>query len=234
MNASTPETSEAPKWRPLDRTERRVLGVLVEKAKTTPDAYPMTLNGLRTGANQKSNRAPQMQLEPEEIEDALERLREYGAASEVQSDGRVAKYRHYIYAWMGIDKYEAAVMAELLLRGEQTLGELRGRAARMEDIPDQSSLKPILQRLMQKQLVIPLTPEGRGQVITHNLYQPKELERLKEQYANLSTAGAARSSSPRSESSDQVAELREEVAQLKQEVGQLRQIVENLQAALGE
>lgn len=193
----------------------------------------MTLNALRTGANQKSNRSPQMQLEAEEIEDALERLREYGASGEVQSDGRVAKYRHYIYAWMNIDKYEAAVMTELLLRGEQTLGELRGRAARMEDIPDQSALKPVLQRLMEKQLVIPLTPEGRGQVITHNLYQPKELERLKEQYANVSTA-SARTSASRSDSTDKLTELQAEVAALKTEVSELRAMVEELKASLGE
>ncbi len=128
--------STQPKWRPLSPRQRRIAGVLVEKAKTTPDAYPMTLNSLRTGCNQKSNRDPQMDLTEGEVEEALEELREMGAVGEVQGSGRALKYRHYLYDWLGVDKVEMAVMVELLLRGEQTVGELRGRAARMEPIAD--------------------------------------------------------------------------------------------------
>ena len=74
------------------------------------------------------------------------------------------KFKHMMYEWLGVDKVELAVTAELLLRGEQTLGELRGRAARMEPIADLGALRPIIQSLIEKGLVVALTPEGRGQV----------------------------------------------------------------------
>ncbi len=106
-----------PRWKPLGRMERRLVGVLVEKAKTTPDQYPMTINGLITGSNQKSNRDPQMELEESDIIDALDRLKMVGAVIEVQGSGRVPKYRHLLYEWLGVNKVELAVMAELLLRG---------------------------------------------------------------------------------------------------------------------
>lgn len=172
-----------PKWKPIGRIERRVLGVLVEKAKTTPDAYPLTLNALTNGCNQKSNRDPQMNLEPYQIENALENLRHASAAMEIAGSGRVPKYRHLIYEWMGLEKDEAAVMAELLLRGAQTLGELRGRAARMGSIPDVSALQPIVRSLIDKGLVISLTPPGRGQVVTHALFLPEELEKVRSKFA---------------------------------------------------
>src|ERR1700759_937765 len=105
----SPETGP---WPVLDMQERRILGVLVEKAKTTPDAYPMSLNALVTGANQKNNRAPVTQLTPEEIELSLERLRQLGAVAAVQGSSRVERYRHYLYEWLGVDKVEIAVMAE--------------------------------------------------------------------------------------------------------------------------
>ncbi len=114
---SSAASSLAPRWKPIGRVERRVLGVLVEKAKTTPDAYPLTLNSLTTGCNQKSNRDPQMNLEPDQIESSLEKLRHMSAVIEVSGGGRVPKYRHMVYEWLGVDKIEAAVMTELLLRG---------------------------------------------------------------------------------------------------------------------
>lgn len=175
--------SAAPRWKPLSAVDRRVAGVLVEKAKTTPDAYPMSLNGICTACNQKNNRHPVMQLEPEDVEASLDRLREQGAVGLIQGHGRVSKYRHYLYEWLGVDKVELAVMAELLLRGAQTEGELRGRAARMEPIADVNALRPVLASLQSKGLVIPLTPEGRGHVVAHGLYLPGELEKLKAQYS---------------------------------------------------
>ena len=149
-----------------------------EKAKTTPDVYPMSLNGISAGCNQKSNRAPLMQLEPADVEESLDRLGELGAVGLVEGYGRVQKYRHYLYDWLGVDKVELAVMTELLLRGEQTVGELRGRAARMEPIADLAALQPVLASLKSKRLVISLTPEGRGHVVTHALYKPREIEAL--------------------------------------------------------
>ena len=90
----------------LSPIERRIVGVLVEKAKTTPEQYPLTVNAVRTGSNQKSNRFPLMQLEAEEVEDALDRLRQRGAVTEVQGSGRVPKFRHQLYEWLGVDKVE--------------------------------------------------------------------------------------------------------------------------------
>ncbi|MBN1854985.1 MAG: DUF480 domain-containing protein [Pirellulales bacterium] len=172
----------SPRWQPIGAMDRRVLGVLIEKAKTTPDNYPLSLNSLKTGCNQKSNRFPQMQLEEADIEDAIERLRAIGAVAVVQGISRIDKYRHFAYEWLGVDKVEIAVMAELLLRGAQTVGELRGRAARMEPIPDLAELRPILAQLVEKKLIVYLTPPGRGAVVTHNLYLDREMEKLRREY----------------------------------------------------
>ena len=179
----------APRWQPIGPVDRRVAGVLVEKAKTTPDAYPMTLNAIRTACNQKSNRFPVMQLESDDVEESLDRLRELGAVGFIEGAGRVQKYRHYLYQWLGVEAVELAVLAELLLRGAQTEGELRGRAARMEPVSDLSELRPVLGALKAKNLVLPLTPEGRGHVVCHALYLPKELERIRLEYQPGRRAG---------------------------------------------
>ncbi|QDU54979.1 DUF480 domain-containing protein [Aeoliella mucimassa] len=172
----------SPKWTQLEANERRVLGVLIEKAKTTPDAYPLTLKGLVTGSNQKRNRFPQMTLEEDHVEDAIDSLRTKGAVSIIQGDGRVEKYRHLAYDWLGVSKVELAIMGELLLRGAQTIGELRGRAARMEPIKGMAELGPLLESLLSKSLVVYLTPPGRGAVVTHNLYQPREMDKVRREH----------------------------------------------------
>src|SRR3990170_4549314 len=128
VDTTVSNVSSNPRWQPLEALERRVLGVLVEKAKTTPENYPLSLNSLKSGCNQKNNRSPLMQVEEDQVEAALESLRRVGAVSELQGSGRVDKYRHLAYDWLGVEKVELAVMAELLLRGAQTVGELRGRA----------------------------------------------------------------------------------------------------------
>ncbi len=153
MNEQEVESGQAeeekPAWQPLSSRQRRVLGVLVEKAKTTPDGYPMSLNAVTTGCNQKSNRSPLMNLSHDDVDAALEELRQMGAVAEVQSGGRVPKYRHYMKDWLGIGGAEIAVVAELLLRGQQTVGELRGRAARMDkSITDLTALRPTLDSLI--------------------------------------------------------------------------------------
>jgi uncharacterized protein YceH (UPF0502 family) len=243
-------------WQPMNSRQRRVLGVLVEKAKTTPDAYPMTMNGITTGCNQKSNRDPVMNLSPDDVEQILDELRGMSAVIEVQGSGRVAKYKHLTYEWLGVDKVELAVMAELLLRGEQTIGELRGRAARMEPIADVAALKPVLDSLIQKQLVIALTPEGRGQIVTHNLYKERELVELRQRYAGYVAPSsssedddAPRSGPPSSPppprvstappvasggvTKDMFAELELEVATLRSEVSRVREELRDLQRQLG-
>lgn len=220
-----------PRWQPVAAVERRVLGALVEKAKTTPEAYPMSLNAITTACNQKNNRAPVMQLEPDQVEQTLDRLREMGAVGLIEGQGRVAKYRHYLYEWLGVDKVELAVMAELLLRGAQTEGELRGRASRMEPIRDLPALRPILDSLKAKGLILSLTPEGRGHTLSHALYRPQELERLKTEYAGRPAPAAETSAwegesgaaAPASSSSPgELTTLREEVAELSRQLAELR------------
>ncbi|MGA2058954.1 MAG: DUF480 domain-containing protein [Thermoguttaceae bacterium] len=187
----TPQSAINPRWQPLSAIDRRVLGVLAEKAKTTPDIYPMSLNAISTGCNQKSNRDPIMQLEPADVDESLDRLRQLGAVGIIEGYGRVAKYRHYLYEWLGVEKVELSVMTELLLRGDQTVGELRGRASRMDPIPDLASLKSILDSLKSKGLVISLTPEGRGHVVSHALYKPRELEALKVKHSGAAGPAVA-------------------------------------------
>lgn len=228
MNTDAPQEETAQQqWQPLSSVQRRVVGVLIEKAKTTPESYPMTLNALTNGCNQKSNRSPQMHLSTDDVEQAIEELRELGAAAEVQGGGRVPKYRHYMYDWLGVDKVELAAMAELLLRGEQTTGELRTRAGRMEPIPDLNTLGPVLDSLHTKNLILWLTPAGRGRIVTHNLYMPEQLEKLKQQYAaervtpQQETPAASGASSRVAK--QEFEQLQAEVAGLKTEVAQLRE-----------
>lgn len=180
---------EPRKWQPLSPRQRRVAGVLIEKAKTVPDSYPMTVNGLVTGCNQKSNRDPHMELSDDDIERVLEELRAMHAVVEIQGSGRAVKYKHNLYDWFGVEKVEIAVLAELLLRGPQTLGDLRARVSRMEPVADQGTLQNLLKQLQAKQLILELTPPGRGQIVTHNLYKERELPELRARYANARVAG---------------------------------------------
>src|SRR5262245_2756710 len=151
----SPATVPSPEpWPVLDVDERRVLGVLVEKAKTTPDAYPLSLNALVTGSNQKSNRDPVLNISDAQVESALTSLQKKGLVFRLQSSGRVERWRHVAYEAWKVDKVELAVLAELLLRGAQTEGELRGRASRMESIDDLDQLRAVLKRLAERRLVV--------------------------------------------------------------------------------
>lgn len=182
-NAEPSNTQPSISWQPLTRHQRRVLGVLIEKSKTTPDVYPMSVNGIKNGCNQKSNRSPQMELQEEQVENVLIELRKIGCVIEVHAGGRIPKYKHQAYDWLAVQKAELGVLAELLLRGEQTVGELRARVARMEqEIHGLDDLVPVLNTLREKNLILELTPPGRGQIVTHNLYPPTEKEQLLERF----------------------------------------------------
>ena len=241
QSTTKPEASAAAirNWKPLNPTQRRVIGVLVEKAKTTPEQYPLSLNAVTNGCNQKNNRAPVTNLSQDQVEQSIDELRSLGAVIEIQGGGRVPKYRHCMYEWLGVDKVELAVMAELLLRGEQTTGELRARAARMEPIADLTALRIVLQSLKDKQLLLELTPEGRGQVVSHNLYKDRELSELTARIVAQPTASWAAESSSESPARDappsaprggvtldMFNELQLEVAQLRAEVARLKALVE--------
>jgi uncharacterized protein YceH (UPF0502 family) len=170
----------AASWPVLSVPERRVLGVLVEKGKTTPDAYPMSLNGLVTGCNQKSNRDPVLSLSEDDVEEALRATQQKGLTIRVSGSGRVERWKHNLYDALHVGKVELAVIGELLLRGPQTEGELRGRAARMEPIEDLDTLRAVLKPLSERRLVVYLSPEkSRGTVVTHGFHAPQELEKLR-------------------------------------------------------
>jgi len=129
----------------LNGHEARALGVLIEKAFTTPDQYPLSLNATTNGCNQKSNREPVVDFSEAEVRIALQGLRMKGLAGQsVPAGSRVERWRHNAMEALGLGEREAAVLAELLLRGPQTAGELRSRAKRMRDLPDLEALEHAL------------------------------------------------------------------------------------------
>ncbi len=175
----------------LGAHECRVLGVLVEKAKTTPDVYPLSLNSLVTGCNQKSNRDPVMNLADLQVEEALTGAQRKGLAMKI-TGGRVERWRHLLYETWQVDKVELAILAELLLRGPQTEGELRARACRMEPIADLDALRAVLKVLAARRLVVYLTPEGRrGTTLTHGFHAPEEVDRLRVKHGKDAEQAAA-------------------------------------------
>ena len=241
MSSVTPEIVRPP----LTGRERRVLGVLVEKAKTTPEAYPLTINALTTGCNQKSNRDPVTNYDVDDIEEFLVGLRKKGAVVMVEGSGRVVRWKHTLYDWLKVSKVELAVLAELMLRGAQTEGDLRSRASRMEPLPDLTSLQTVLDALQSRGLVIRLSPPGqqRGVVVTHGLYPPDELEKVRHSFSlrpvvsdedepRPSRAESTVVSSPPGWIAD-IAFLREEIVSLRSKVESLEGEIHDLKSALG-
>jgi uncharacterized protein YceH (UPF0502 family) len=227
--------SEAPgrveAWPALDLQERRVLGVLVEKAKTTPDAYPMSLNGLVAGCNQKSNREPVLDLDETEVEDALRRCQKRGLVMRI-TGSRVERWRHLLYEAWHVDKIEVCILAELLLRGPQTEGELRTRAGRMEPIEDLDRLRNLLRSLVERRLVVYLTPEDRrGAMLTHGFHEPQELEQLRTRAVGMPVAPEQGStSSPPARSAAPALEAA--VSAARAEIEGLKKLTAELQADL--
>ena len=242
----SPETNLEKAWVPLTPRERRVLGVLVEKAKTTPEYYPLTVAAIVTGSNQKSNRDPITNYDADDVEEILQGLRKKGAAVMVEGGGRVVRWKHTLYDWLKVTKVELAVIAELLLRGPQTEGDLRARASRMEPFPDLPALQVVLESLTAKGLVVYLSPPGvkRGVVVTHGLYPPEELERVRQAFAQQPVAPghdeepAARPGTVRAEAHApgwiaEIAALRAELEAMRGTVQALETEVRALKQALG-
>jgi uncharacterized protein YceH (UPF0502 family) len=222
---------------------------MVEKAKTTPEYYPMTIAAIVTACNQKSNRDPVTTYDSDEVEETLQSLRKKGAAILVEGGGRVPRWKHTLYDWLKVSKVELAVLAELLLRGPQTEGDLRSRASRMEPdlLPDLASLQTVLDALASRSLVLYLSPPGqkRGVIVAHGLYPPDELEKVRQAFANR-LAGEdelpVRVSTARAEVAavaatplwaDELAALRAEVDQLRGALQTLTEELRELKSALG-
>src|SRR3954465_1915066 len=187
------ESSAGPgaSWVPLTPRERRGGGGLAEKGKTTPEYYPMTIAAIVAGCNQKSNRDPITNYDQDDVEDTLQALRKKGATIMVEGGGRVPRWKHTLYDWLKVSKAELAVIIELLLRGPQTEGELRSRVSRMEPLADLAALQGLLEALTPRGLVVYLSPPGqkRGVMVTHGLYPPEELEKVRHAFAQSAAAG---------------------------------------------
>jgi len=136
----------------LSDQEVRVLGALIEKEITTPDYYPLSLNALTNACNQKSNRHPVMALDEQAVRETLDSLNRKGLAGPTSSaESRVTKFSHRLQEVFNFDRRETALLCELMLRGPQTLGELRGHADRLHRFGDLESLETVLLRLAERQ-----------------------------------------------------------------------------------
>jgi uncharacterized protein YceH (UPF0502 family) len=132
----------------LDRLEQRIIGVLVEKQKTVPDTYPLTVNALVAGCNQRNNRDPQMEVESYEVEGALRALMDRSWVQEMDvAGGRTLRYEHRAIDQLAVEDADLALLAELLIRGPQTPGELKTRASRMHPFTSPTEVEGRLRAL---------------------------------------------------------------------------------------
>lgn len=236
---TTPPVAEA--WSPLSILDRRVLGVLIEKQKTTksPDTYPMSENAITTGCNQKSNRDPVLDLDEDDVETTLTHLQGGGLVSKI-TGGRVVRWRHLLYENWRVNKVELSILAELLLRGPQTEGDLRTRVSRMDEIADLDLLKTLLKPLADRRLVVYLTPpDRRGAVLTHGFHPAEELDAARATFGGPGGEVTLSHRSP-SPSTDVLGPIQErlnqafdEIARLRTETADLRESLRVLQQNLG-
>lgn len=208
----------------LSAEEARVVGALAEKQLTTPDYYPLTMNALVNACNQISNRDPVVAYDERTVAGAIESLRAKGLAREVRTaDGRVPKYRHVLDEALSLSKSELALVCVLLLRGAQTVGELRTRTERLYPFSGTQFVEAALEGLM--------TREGRAPLVVK---LPRASGQKESRYAQLLTGEVAFDESdgasstvatPRVSRSDgeRVARLEEEVSALRGELAELRE-----------
>ena len=216
---------------PLNEREARVVGSLVEKQVTTPDYYPLTLNALVNACNQISNRDPVVRYDEREVADAVETLRArnlvyifYGAES------RVPKYKHMMREVFGLSPQELAVVCVLMLRGPQTVGEVRGRTGRLYEFAELREVEETLEALARRDepLVVKLPRQtGRKEArYAHLLSGPPAFEEPGEEQTPHASARASSSSSSRAAEGERVARLEAEVEALRGEVAELRRQLE--------
>ena len=209
----------------LSATETRVLGCLLEKQRTTPDMYPLTLNGLRLACNQSTNRDPVVRYDDAIIRDALHHLERRGFTRLASGRGRAPKYRHLLAETLPMNADEQAVVCVLMLRGPQTPGELKQRAERMHTFADLVSVHETLGRLIERGLVTCLERRP-GQK------EDRYAQLLEDRDAQADANGAALAARPAPPSevtssrpylaTPPVDDLEERVARLEREVAALR------------
>jgi uncharacterized protein len=208
-----------------DAAEIRVLGALIEKQRTTPDGYPLTLNALRLACNQSTNRDPVVDYDEATVRSAAQSLGKRGWARFASGHGsRAPKYRHMLGEALGLAPDELAVLCVLMLRGAQTPGELKQRAERMHSFDGLGAVQDCLGRLAQRDLVARLErrPGQKEERYCQLLGGPAAdgPERPAEDRAQPAPAGEATSHPPALE--ERVAALERELPRLHEEIGALR------------
>ncbi len=210
--------------------ETRVLGVLAEKQRTVPDSYPLTLNLLVTGCNQKSSRDPVIEATESEVQGALDSLRSHTLIIET-SGGRAAHYAHNIERVLYIPTQSTALLAMLMLRGPQTAGELRINCERLHKFADISSVEAFLVELSERAdgalvMELPRQPGSRENRWTHLLSGTPVMDE--------SVAVRAFSPVPPGDVTvGEIAALKANVAKLEAEVNELRGLITKLYEELG-
>ena len=195
----------------LDAAELRVLGALMEKEATTPDYYPMSLNALVNACNQKSNREPVVNFDEETVETALHELRAKGLTSRITGESRVPKHEQRFVEKFNLGRREAAVMCVLMLRGPQTVGELRGRTERLFTFDDLEGVESTLQRLAEMGFVKKL---------------PRQTGYKEQRWAQLLAGDIEVAEEAAPMISDRGASDRERIAALEEEVAGLKRAFE--------
>lgn len=229
----------------LNSIERRVLGVLLEKALAQPQYYPMTLNAIVAACNQKNNRDPVMDLDEDAIWTTLDVLRQKGLVSRLMPGGgaRTDRFKQEAQTVFGWEKPQRAAMAELLLRGPQTIGELRTRCARMFPFENLESVTAVLDGLMQRQPPhVSLLPRAPGQSVVrygHLFYPEKDRPTDKtasaqgEDHALLSTATTIAATTTTSATdhvhANEIEALQLELADVHEALAELRRRVVELE-----
>ena len=214
-----------PRQQPLTPVQARVLATLLEKARTVPDSYPLTLNALVTGCNQKTSRDPVMQVTESEAQEALEGLRRMALAVEISSQ-RATRWEHNFPRGVGVPDQSAVLLGLLMLRGPQTAGELRINAERWHRFADISSVEAFLDELQERSdekggplvVLLPRAPGAREPRWAHLLCGPVDVEALQA----AASPGAPASSA-----------LQARVEALEAEVAALQATVRRLCAELG-
>ena len=191
--------------------EIRVLGCLIEKQRTTPDVYPLSLNALRAACNQSTNRDPVVSYDEGTIRTALHRLGRRGW-TRLASGARAAKYRHLLDEKPGLARDEQALLAVLALRGSQTPGELKARVERMQHFDDLAAMEEALHRLIERGFVVrrPRRPGQKEERYAHRLSE------------DLEEDTPATPAPPERADDDRLTRLERQVAALTSEVAQLR------------
>jgi uncharacterized protein YceH (UPF0502 family) len=207
---------------PLTAEEARVLGCLIEKAITTPEYYPISLNSLAMACNQKSNRHPMVSYLETTVVRALDSLRERKLASMISEAGaRVPKYKHNAAEMIGLDEKDIAVLCELLVRGPQTVGELRTRCERMFPFTDLAQVQAVLDGLSTRAeplvVKLPRQPGMKESRYIHLLAGPPPAESEDVVATSLEPARAAVAAD-----NERIAKLEAETAALRLELDELK------------